>query len=121
MDHFLSDKMTEIKDFIDGDICQINHVDEIAGAFGLSRNCLHEWFKMTYKVSLKEYILNRKLEKLIELIQGDTDNNIVFYFASTLGFKTSSGLCNMVKRMTGMTFEEFRRYVRVNGKKPSDL
>jgi two-component system response regulator YesN len=115
MDTFFPEKIAEIKNFIDRVICEISHVDEIAEKFNVNRNCLHEWFKMTYGINLKEYILQKKFEKLIELISNDNDNKIVFYYANTLGFKTSSGLCNLIKRKTGLTFGELKESVKKNG------
>ena len=108
MGQLLKNKMAEIKKYIDTHICKIIYVNEIANIFKIDKNILDEQFKMIYDKSPKEYIIDEKIEKLIIILRESDDGKICYYYAYKLGYETSSGLCNLIKRKTGLTFKEFK-------------
>lgn len=97
---------------MDTHTCEIQCVDTLLNQFEVDRTLFYEHFRFLYGQSPKEYLLSQKLNLLIKMIENDDDDNIAFYYAYTLGFKTSAGLCNMIKRKTGMTFKEFKNKVK---------
>ena len=108
MGKLLKNKMSEIKKYIDDHIGKIIYVNEIANIFKIDKNNLDEQFKMIYNQSPKEYIIEKKIEKLCQILRESDDGKICYYYAYELGFETSSGLCNLIKRKTGLTFKEFK-------------
>lgn len=107
-------KVNDIKDYIDTNICSINNIEKIAQIFNINKNVLHEHFKLLFGYSCKEYIIKKKFESLIELIKTSENDNIVFYYANSIGFSSSPALCNLIKRKTGFTFQEFKQKVLDN-------
>ena len=105
--------IAEIKKYIDDHTCEITFVNEITHIFKIDKNVLAEQFKIIYNKSSKAYILDKKIEKLIHLLNESGNREISYYYAYELGFETSGGLCNLIKRRTGLTFEEFRNRVLI--------
>ena len=103
--------MFEIKKYIDCNICKINNICDISKKFEIDRNILSNYFNVIFGASPKEYILCRKMEYLVSLIKNSSVDNIAFFYAHELGFRTSGGLFHLVKRKTGLTFLEFKNKV----------
>jgi len=61
----------------------------------------------------KNNILDKKMQWLITLIKNSEDQ-IAFFYAHELGFRTCGGLSKCVKRRTGLTFQEFKESIRKN-------
>jgi len=53
------------------------------------------------------------MQWLITLIKNSEDQ-IAFFYAHELGFRTCGGLSKCVKRRTGLTFQEFKESIRKN-------
>lgn len=104
--------IAKIKAYMDTHTCEIHCVDTLLNKFKIDRTLFYEHFRLLYGQSPKEYLLSQKLHLLIKMIENDDDNNIAFYYAHALGFQTSAGLCNMIKRKTGLTFREFKNKIK---------
>lgn len=99
------------RQFVDKNICTVHSVEEVARQFDVERERLYTYFCEMYNINPKKYILNKKMEKIIELIQSTGNREISFYYANYVGYKTAAGLCNFIKRRTGFCFTEFRERV----------
>lgn len=101
-------RVDEVKRYVDENICTIGSVGTLAARFGYQPSELYDHFKKKFEISPKNYILDGKMKKLIELLHETGDQEIVYYYAHTLGFKTAAGITNFVKRRTGLNFTQFR-------------
>ena len=108
MENGRDDVMQNVKAYINENIQTAISVDELAGEFGMKASELYENFVRVYGVNPKKYISDKKMERLIALLQETGDQEIVYYYAHVLGFKTAGGITNFVKRRTGMNFSQFR-------------
>ena len=104
----MKSSIPQIKDYIDSNIDEVNCITDIVELFGINRIVLHERFKIEYGQGPKEYILNRKLDRLIAVLNELGINEINYYYAREIGFSSGSALSNFIKRKTGMTFHEFK-------------
>jgi len=104
-------EMADIKKYIDDHVDKITYVDEIINIFQIDRRILNDHFKLIYNICPKDYILEKKMERLIQLLKEIENDNIAFYYAHELGFDNSSAMFNMIKRKTGLTFLEFKKRV----------
>jgi len=98
-----------IKRHIDSGCNDIYSVPELAELFEISTRTLQGSFFYHFNVTPKEYLTQKRLEKLRKLIQKDTGStgDKIYSYVRPLDFSTDSGLCNFVKRNTGLTFSEF--------------
>jgi len=112
MNDAIREKMVQVKEYIDSQVSHTNYVDDLSDQFNIPRDVLHHHFKFIFGVSPKEYILDKKMQKLIALIKNLEDEQIAFFYAHELGFRTCGGLYNFVKRRTGQTFLEFKESIR---------
>jgi len=104
-------KISTVKNYIDSHICEISNISEISEKFDMHINELSSWFNIAYKTTPKEYILNRKIEELKNILRREGDGQVIFYYAYRLGFNTESALCHLIKRRTDLTFTEFKQEV----------
>ena len=102
------DVMQEVKEYIDENIGKVVSVDALSEKFGMRSSEFYEKFVKAFEINPKKYISDRKMDKLIEVLQETGDQEIVYYYAHVLGFKTAGGITNFVKRRTGMNFTQFR-------------
>ena len=80
--------------------------------FDYDLRTLQNTFKLVYGCTIKEYIDKKRFEKLIALLKDPAnEKKSAFFFAVELGYKNESGIYNLVKRMTNMTFLKFRESV----------
>jgi len=108
----LLEKISKVKKFLDDNFCNCPRIYEIADMFDYDLRTLQNTFRLVYGCTIKEYIEKKRFEKLIELLRDpDNKNMSSFFFAVELGYKNESGLYNLVKKMTNMTFLKFRESV----------
>ena len=106
-----SDKIQEIKSYIDKDLCSIRCVGDIINRFKISNQTLNEQFRYCFSISPKQYILNKKFDLLIKMIEDPVIEDYACNYAFRLGFRSSSALYNFIKNRTGLSFNEFRTKV----------
>jgi len=82
--------------------------------FHIQVNQLYSWFRVLFKTTPKEYLLDKKIEELTKILRSEGNGHVIFYYAYKLGFETESGLCHLIKRKTHLTFTEFARKVLNN-------
>ncbi|MCK5145936.1 helix-turn-helix transcriptional regulator [bacterium] len=101
--------LSRIKELIDQDIRNYHTVDKIVNSFHIDRQILHEQFIYFYGISPKQYIQERRLAVLKELILRSRNGHSACFYAQPLGFKAASSLRTFVNRSTGKTFDEFKK------------
>lgn len=104
-------KIGNIKEYIDSHICEVSNISEISEKFDIHVNQLFSWFKVAFKISPNEYILNRKIKKLINMLHEEGGGHIAYYYAQRLGYESESALCHLIKRRVNLTFSEFMKKV----------
>jgi len=102
------EKIAAVKDFIDKNIFTDLNVNEIAEKFRLNPKVLTERFVYFFGITPKKYILDKKLEKLMEMIRKRKPGKIlsISRCGYELGFKSAASFCNFIKRSTGKTFTD---------------
>ncbi|MBN2416772.1 helix-turn-helix transcriptional regulator [bacterium] len=114
-------RIDNVKRYVEENICDIGSVNNLAARFGYQPSELYDQFKKRFETSPKNYILDCKMKKLVELLQQTGDQEIVYYYAHTLGFKTAAGITNFVKRRTGLNFTQFRERLMTGRLNPAAL
>jgi len=108
METDIKEVMQKMKTYIDENICSIVSVEQLKDQFDLETSELYENFVKIYDISPKQYLSEKKMDKLLEILLETGDQEITYYYAHVLGFKTAAGITNFVKRRTGLNFTEFR-------------
>ncbi len=85
-------------------------VQDIAAAIGLEPNYLSALFKRCEKITLKEYILNAKIDLVKNMLRYSDYSYIEI--ASYLGFSSQSHMGENFKKLTGMTPKTYRNTYR---------
>jgi len=108
MNNELCEKIFAVRDFIDKNICTDLNVNEIAEKFRLNPKVLTERFVYFFGITPKKYILNKKLEKLMEMLRKRKPGTLlnISRYGYELGFKSAASFCNFIKRSTGKTFTD---------------
>ena len=111
----LVEKISEVKEYVDENYCRCACEKDMAYRFNIDIRDMQGGFKIIYGCTISAYINKKRLERLNELILETIDNpQIIYYYMHELGFKTESGFCNFVKRMTDMTFREYFQFYKEN-------
>lgn len=105
-DH-LSDKMSEIKNYIDKNYSNITGTEDIAQKFFYSREHLSRSFKNRFNVSISEYLARRRISASLELL----NNMSVTDAAYAVGFRSLSSYIAFFKENTGMLPSEYKKRI----------
>lgn len=97
---------SDILDYITWRVRENIKVSEIAEYFGYNAKYITTFFKKACGISLKQYILNRKIE-LAKALLTDT-NEPVSQIGYDIGFTDNHNFSNTFKRLTGQTPSEYR-------------
>lgn len=97
---------TDIIDYISWHICEPIRVSEIADYYGYNEKYLTTFFKKMSGASLKNYIINEKMNRAKSLL-ADT-NDTVAQIGYNLGFSDNHNFSSCFKRTTGLTPTEYR-------------
>lgn len=97
---------SDILDYITWRLRENIKVSEIAEYFGYNPKYITTFFKKASGISLKQYILNRKIE-LAKALLTDT-NQPVAQIGYEIGFSDNHNFSNTFKRLTGQTPSEYR-------------
>ena len=96
----------DILDYIKANIDRPMKVENIAFHFGYNEKYISHLFKMFSGITLKQYILNSKIE-LANFYLSDTNKPIVT-IAKSLGFTDSHNFATVYKKIMGITPSEYR-------------
>ncbi|MDY6023648.1 MAG: AraC family transcriptional regulator [Candidatus Borkfalkiaceae bacterium] len=104
------DSFTYIMNYIDINATQNLSVKEIAKNIGYNYNYFRELFFEKRGVSLKDYLIEKKISFAEKLLKS-TDYNLS-KIASMSGFSSASHLCSLFKKQTGITPQEYNTTVQ---------
>lgn len=97
---------SDILDYVTWRLRENIKVSEIAEYFGYNPKYITTFFKKVSGISLKQHILNRKIE-LAKAMLSDT-NQPVAQIGYDIGFSDNHNFSNTFKRLTGQTPSEYR-------------
>lgn len=97
---------TDIIDYVSWRIREPVKVSEIAAYFGYNEKYITTFFKKSYGISLKTYILERKMELAKALL---TDTNLpIAQIGYDIGFSDNHNFSNAFKKITGQSPSDYR-------------
>ena len=97
---------TDIVDYISWRIRENIRVSEIAAYFGYNEKYITTFFKKSSGVSLKSYILSRKMELAQALL---TDTNLpIAQIGYEIGFSDNHNFSSAFKKVTGQSPSAYR-------------
>lgn len=112
MDPYYEEKILEIKQYLDENFNKSLHCREILDRFDVNYQICTEMFRYMTGVSPKEYILQKRFDRLLDMLKEKSALDYACHYAFDLGFASNSAFYNFIKRKTGMTFSELRDAVR---------
>ncbi|WP_316813403.1 AraC family transcriptional regulator [Pedobacter heparinus] len=103
-----SDRISEIKNFIDDNIYQSLPIELLAKLLNMSDSHFKSWFKKEFGMPPVDYILRTRVEeakKLLQLKPGESVTTIAF----KLNFSSSQYFATVFKKYTGTSPAEFKQ------------
>ncbi|MBQ7373006.1 MAG: PocR ligand-binding domain-containing protein [Clostridia bacterium] len=97
----------KVKKFIDENLCESLTVAEICSNFFISRQRLNSVFYERFKISVKQYVLKRKIDKAKKLLAQTTYS--VTEIAEYLGFLDYNNFIQRFKSIVGITPLKYRK------------
>ncbi|MCK5148022.1 helix-turn-helix transcriptional regulator [bacterium] len=82
--------ISRIKKLIDQDLRNYHTVDTLVSYFNIDRQILHEQFVLNVGMSPKQYIQQRRLAVLKELILRSCNGHTACFYAQPFSFKAAS-------------------------------
>ena len=101
-----SDKLSEIKSFIDYNYMQNINVEKITKLFGFERSYLYRIFKSKYGVGVKEYILEVRCERAKQFLR---DGHTVSETAYLVGYRDEFNFSRAFKMHAGYAPSEYKK------------
>ena len=99
---------TDIVDYISWRVREPVKVREVAAYFGYNEKYITTFFKKSAGISLKSYILERKMELAKSLL---TDTNLpISQIGYDIGFSDNHNFSNAFKKMTGQSPSVYRTH-----------
>ncbi|MCQ2742672.1 MAG: AraC family transcriptional regulator [Bacilli bacterium] len=105
----VSSTIHKVKDYVDQNYCNNIHIDEIGKKYGLSEFYLCRCFKDYFGVTLKRYVIEKRIDKAKELLaneENDLDDigrmvsyNDKYYFNRLFKMETGTSLSNYRSRI----------------------
>lgn len=96
----------EIKSYVDLNIKMVKTIRSVSKPLNISYDTLRKSFLRHERTPLAEYIANRKVQAMKELLLVGDDP--CFFVCYEFGYREDSG-AKIFKKITGMTMLEFRR------------
>ena len=93
-----------VLEYIEQNITEKIRVSNLAELIYLDEGYFSNLFKATFGVSVKQYIMDKKIERAKTMLIADTPTSIV---AETLNFYDTASFSNYFKKKTGLTPKEF--------------
>lgn len=104
----------KIKNYLHRHMCENITVKDIAAALYMNHHYLGEYFKKHNGVTVKEYLLELRMQKAFKLLK--EDKLTVSQIAEALGFDTVQYFSTKFKAYYGMTTAKYRQTLKGNGK-----
>ena len=101
-----SDKLSEIKSFIDYNYMQDINVEKLTKLFSFERSYLYRIFKKRYGVGVKEYILEVRCERAKQFLR---DGHTVSETAYLVGYRDEFNFSRTFKTHTGRSPSEYKK------------
>lgn len=101
-----SDKLSEIRSFIDYNYMQDINVDKITKLFGFERSYLYRIFKERYGVGVKEYILEVRTARAKQFLR---DGHTVSETAYLVGYRDEFNFSRAFKERVGISPTEYKK------------
>ena len=92
-------------EYVERNITEKIRVSDLAELMFLDDGYFSNLFKATFGVSVKQYIMDKKIERAKTMLIADTPTHTV---AETLNFYDTASFSNYFKKKTGLTPKEFR-------------
>ncbi len=96
----------DIADYIRLNVCSNLKVSDVADYFGYNEKYLTTYFKKWSKVSIKQFILQEKMESA--KAQLSETNHSVSQIGYTIGYRDPHNFTNAFKKVTGLTPSDYR-------------
>jgi len=116
MGELTEDILEAVKKEIENSPDKVIQINKFAEKHKVCQKILHYKFILKYGISIKDYHDKLKFELLEILIRQKNGkySRTSFDIATSLGFRTDSGLQNFLKRTKGITFTKYLRSVNNN-------
>jgi AraC-like DNA-binding protein len=101
-------KMLEIMDYIDSNITNGINLSVAARKAGMTESSFSRRFSTENGISFKEYVIEKKIQQAIHLLQ--TTNRKMIDIALDSGFDSISGFYDAFKKRTGTTPGKFTQF-----------
>lgn len=101
-------RILEIMDDIDTNVANGINLSSVAKKAGLTESALSRQFSKINGVSFKQYVVEKKIQRAIFLLQ--TTNRKIIDIASESGFDSISGFYSAFRKITGTTPSKFDEY-----------
>lgn len=99
----------QVKSYIQEHINAKLTLQELSNYFGYSERYLNKKFKETYDITIKQYVLNQKIEVAKKMLA--TTNFNIKYIASNLTFTITSHFVQVFKTFMDMTPKAYRQKI----------
>ncbi len=100
--------IAKVLKYIHENIAQKLYVDDIVRQVPLSRRLLEVRFRESMHISIYDYVINVRIEKMAQMLREDMSVSDV---ASLLGFADTKNIARIFKQIKGMTPSEYRSKV----------
>ena len=97
--------MLNVLDYIDTHIAGEISLSQVASMYGFTESSFSRRFTKTFGVSFKKYVMTKKIERAIRLL--DTTEHKVIDIAYECGFNSISGFYDTFRKVTGTTPNKF--------------
>ena len=100
-----------VTEYIDSHIAERITLDDIASSLFISKSSISHLFREEMKISVKQYVLHKKLGIAVGLIE---DGKLLTEVAETVGYENYANFYRMYKKITGKSPRESKRSENVN-------
>jgi AraC-like DNA-binding protein len=101
-------EMLELMDYIDSNIAKGISLSAVARKAGMTESSFSRCFSATNGISFKKYVVEKKIQRAIWLLQ--TTNHKIIDIALDSGFDSISGFYDAFKKRTGTTPSKFSEF-----------
>lgn len=109
--HMAGNIIYSVINYIDNHILEIIKIQDIAKAIGYSPSYLSHLFRVKIGVTIQQYLINKKIEKSIEMIHNGQYN--VTQIASLLNYNTLQSFSRIFKNVTSISPSEYIKHASV--------
>lgn len=95
------------KELIDNDYAQLQKIDEVCAALGISSSYFRDVFYTAFGITPKSYLIQLKIRKAMELLDSGSDK--IVDVAIKVGFTERNTFRTTFKKLTGVTPTVYRK------------